>query len=32
LLMERVQSGEMPPPSNGISRELSAAEKSVLRD
>ena len=32
LLMERVQSGEMPPPSNGISRELSAAEKSVLRE
>jgi hypothetical protein len=32
LLMHRVQTGEMPPPSNGNSRELSAAEKTVLRE
>lgn len=32
LLLEKIESGEMPPPEKGHSRELSAAEKKALSD
>ncbi|MEC9094509.1 MAG: PSD1 and planctomycete cytochrome C domain-containing protein [Planctomycetota bacterium] len=31
LLIEKISSGEMPPPENGISKELTAAEKKTLK-